>query len=216
MKPRERRRALLPIFFNMRFKVCGVPVCVTWHFLALITFMLSLHTENVLYAVVFSLLHETGHIAAMTALGNAPLSVSLELTGINIGRRQETGISLIREIIIALAGPFANLILFVFLMLIYLQNGSVKCFNASCVNLILMTFNLLPVKGLDGGKVLYYFVSKFFSFKTANIILRCSSAVFILFMLLYGGYLLYITRSNFTMLIIALMLTLTMFSKEEC
>lgn len=178
--------------------------------------MLSLHTENVLYAVVFSLLHETGHIAAMTALGNAPLSVSLELTGINIRRRQETGISLIREIIIALAGPFANLILFVFLMLIYLQNGSVKCFNASCVNLILMIFNLLPVKGLDGGKVLYYFASKFFSFKTANIILRCSSAVFILFMLLYGGYLLYITRSNFTMLIIALMLTLAMFSKEEC
>lgn len=216
MKLRERLRALLPIFFNMQFKFCGVPVCVTWHFLALITFMLSLHTENVMYAVLFSLFHEMGHITAMTALGNAPLSVSLELTGINIRRRQETGISLVREIIIALAGPFANLILFVFLMLIYLQSGSVKCFNASCVNLILMTFNLLPVKGLDGGKVLYYFVSKFFSFKTANIILCCSSAVFILLMLLYGGYLLYITRSNFTMLIIALMLTLTMFSKEEC
>lgn len=216
MKPRERQGALLPIFFNMRFSVFGIPVLVTWHFLALITFMLSLQTENVLYAVLFSLFHEIGHLAAMTAVGNVPQSVSFELTGINIKRTLETGVSLAKEIVIAIAGPFANLIFFVFLMLIYLQNGSVKCFNASCVNLILMTFNLLPVKGLDGGKVLYYFVSKFFSFKTANIILRCSSAVFILFMLLYGGYLLYITRSNFTMLIIALMLTLTMFSKEEC
>lgn len=216
MKLRERRRALLPIFFNMRFKIRGVPVCVTWRFLALITFMLSLHTENVLYAVLFSLFHETGHIAAMTALGNAPLSVSLELTGINIRRRQETGISLVREIIIAFAGPFANLILFVFLMLIYLQNGNIKCFNASCVNLILMTFNLLPIKGLDGGKVLYYFISKFFSFKAANIILLCSSAVFISLLFLYGGYLLLTTRRNFTMLIIALMLSLSMFSKEEC
>lgn len=200
----------------MRFCVCGVPVCVTWHFLALITFMLSLHTENVLYAVLFSLFHEMGHITAMTALGNAPLSVSLELTGINIRRRQETGISLIREIIIALAGPFINLILFVFLMLIYLQNGSNKCFNAACVNLILMTFNLLPVKGLDGGKALYFFISKIFSYKTAEKVLYCTSAISILLLLFYGCYVLYITRRNFTMLIIALMLTLTMFSKEEC
>lgn len=216
MKLRERRRALLPIFFNMRFKVCGVPVCVTWHFLALITFMLSLHTENVLYAVLFSLFHEVGHIAAMTALGNAPLSVSLELTGINIRRRQETGISLIQEIIIALAGPFVNLILFVFLILIYLQNGNIKCFNASCVNLILMTFNLLPIKGLDGGKVIYYLISKTFDFKIAKTVLICTSVIFICLLIFYGGYLLLTTRRNFTMLIIALMLSLSVFSKEEC
>lgn len=216
MKLRERLRALLPIFFNMQFKFCGVPVCVTWHFLALITFMLSLHTENVMYAVLFSLLHEMGHITAMTALGNAPLSVKLELTGININRRQEMGISLFREIIVALAGPFSNLILFVFLMLIYLQNGSEKCFNAACVNLILMTFNLLPVKGLDGGKALYFLISKIFNFKTAKAVLVCTSVVFILLLLFYGGYVLFVTRRNFTMLIIALMLILTMFSKEEC
>ncbi len=216
MKPRERQGALLPIFFNMRFSVFGIPVLVTWHFLALITFMLSLQTENVLYAVLFSLFHEIGHLAAMTALGNAPLSIRFELTGINIRRQQETGISLMREIIIALAGPFANLIFFVFLMLIYLQNGSVKCFNASCVNLILMTFNLLPVKGLDGGKALYFLVSKIFNYKTAKTVLHCTSVAFICILIFYGGYVLYITHRNFTMLIIALMLTLTMFSKEEC
>lgn len=216
MKLRERITAPLPIIFNMRFKIGKVPVLVTWHFLALITFMLSLSTENVLFAVVFSLFHEIGHICAMSALGNAPQSVSLELTGMNINRIQETGVSLKKEIIIALAGPFANFILFLFLILVYLWNGSLKVFNAASVNLILMIFNLLPIKGLDGGKTVYYFVSLFFSYKTAKIFLSFLSVIFILIMFFYGAYVLYVTRRNFTMLIIALMLSLSMFSKEEC
>lgn len=206
----------LPIFFSMNFRIKQVYVSITWHFLALITFMLSLRSENVLYAVLFSLFHEIGHLASMIALGNAPQSVSFELTGINIKRTQEVNVSLSREIIIALAGPFMNLILFLFFVLVNFQNGSAKALNAASVNLIFMTFNLLPVKGLDGGKVLYYSVSKFFSYKTANIILMLSSVIFILLMFSYGAYVLYVTRYNFTMLIIALMLSLSMFSKEEC
>lgn len=178
--------------------------------------MLSLRSENVLYAVLFSLFHEMGHLTAMTALGNAPQSVSFELTGINIKRMEQTDVSLIREIIIALAGPLFNLIFFLFFVLIYSQNGSAKAFNAASVNLIFMIFNLLPVKGLDGGKVLYYSVSQLFSYRSARIILALSSIVFILLMLSYGIYILYVTRYNFTMLIIALMLSLSMFSKEEC
>lgn len=178
--------------------------------------MLSLRTENVLYAVLFSLFHETGHILAMTALGNAPQSVSFELTGINIKRTTQTSVSLAKEIIIALSGPFFNFILFLIFVFIYSQNGDVKVLNMASVNLILMIFNLMPIKGLDGGKVLYFTVSKFFSYKKAKNILTISSVIFILLMFTYGAYVLYLTRYNFTMLIIALMLTLSMFSKEEC
>lgn len=178
--------------------------------------MLSLRSENVLYAVLFSLFHEIGHLAAMITLGNPPQSVAFELTGINIKRTEQTGVSLTREIIIALAGPFLNLILFLLFVLIYCQNGSDKAFNAASVNLIFMIFNLLPVKGLDGGKVLYYSVSQLFSYKSAKIFLALSSVIFILLMFSYGAYVLYVTRYNFTMLIIALMLSLSMFSKEEC
>lgn len=200
----------------MKFKIKQVSVNVTWHFLALITFMLSLQTDNVLYAVLFSLFHEIGHLSAMLAVGNKPQSVSFELTGINIKRAEEVCVSLTQEIIIALAGPFFNLILFLFFVLIYCRNGSSKAFNTASVNLILMTFNLLPVKGLDGGKVLYYSVSQLFSYKSARIILAVSSVIFILLMFSYGAYVLCVTRYNFTMLIIALMLSLSMFSKEEC
>lgn len=200
----------------MRFKINNIPIVITWHFLALITFMLSLRTENILYAVLFSLFHETGHILAMTALGNAPQSVSLELTGINIKRTAQTNVSLTKEVIIALSGPFFNFILFLIFVLIYSQDGNAKAINAASVNLILMIFNLMPIKGLDGGKVLYFTVSHFFSYKTAKIILALSSVFFILLMFSYGVYVLYVTRYNFTMLIIALMLSLSMFSKEEC
>ena len=178
--------------------------------------MLSLRTDNVLYAVLFSLFHETGHISAMTVLGNAPQSVTFELTGINIKRPAQTSVSLAKEIVIALSGPFFNFILFLIFVLIYSQNKNEKVLNMASVNLILMIFNLMPIKGLDGGKVLYFTVSKFFSYKKAKNILTISSVIFILLMFTYGAYVLYLTRYNFTMLIIALMLTLSMFSKEEC
>lgn len=200
----------------MTFKISTVTVRITWHFLAVITFMLSLRTGTVLYAVLFSMLHELGHLACMLALGNKPQCVSFELTGINILRNESTSVSLTQEILTAISGPLANLILFLFFALLWGKIGEEKFLSMASVNLILMTFNLLPIKGLDGGKVLYYFISKCFSFKAAKTVLTVSSVVFVILMLSYGIYVLYLTRYNFSMLIIALMLSLSIFSKEEC
>lgn len=178
--------------------------------------MLSLQTGTVLYAVFFSMLHELGHLACMLALGNKPLCVSFELTGINILRNDSTTVSLTQEIFTAVSGPLVNLILFLLFALLWGKTGEEKFLSMASVNLILMTFNLLPIKGLDGGKVLYYFISKFISFKAAKTVLTVSSVVFVILMFSYGIYVLYLTRYNFSMLIIALMLSLSIFSKEEC
>lgn len=200
----------------MTFKISTVTVRITWHFLAVITFMLSLQTGTVLYAVLFSMLHELGHLACMLALGNKPQCVSFELTGINIIRNDSTTVSLTQEIFTAVSGPLVNLILFLLFALLWGKTGEEKFLSMASVNLILMTFNLLPIKGLDGGKVLYYFISKFISFKAAKTVLTVSSVVFVILMFSYGIYVLYLTRYNFSMLIIALMLSLSIFSKEEC
>ena len=200
----------------MRIKVFDVPVKITWQFLALITFMLSLKTHNVLFVVVFSALHEFGHILGLFIIGNKPKYIALELTGINICRNDKTEISLMKEIIVSVFGPLVNFLFFSIFAIIYSQNQSINMLDIASVNLILGVFNLLPVKGLDGGKILYYFISKMFSFKLAKCALKFSSILFILAMIIYGIFVLYITKYNFTMLIIALMLSLSMFSKEEC
>lgn len=200
----------------MSFVLSKVRVTVTWQFLALITFMLSLQKPNVLFAVLFSLCHEIGHLICLVLVGNKPKSVSFELTGINICRNESVAVSLKNEMLVSFGGPLVNLIFFAVFSIAYSQTKTENYFNIASVNLILGVFNLLPIKSLDGGKILYYFISNVFSFKTAKIILNFTSVIFILLILIYGIYTLYVTEYNFTILIISIMLTLSMFSKEEC
>ncbi len=200
----------------MQINLLGVTVKVTWQFLALLTFMLSLNAGNVLYALFFSLLHEFGHLLVLCAVSNKPKSVTFELSGINICRNTETRVSLKQEILVSLGGPIINLILFAIFSLLFMQTTKTEMLNIASVNLILGVFNLLPIKSLDGGKILYYFLSSVFSYKVAKFVLTITSVAFIFLMLFYGVYVLYITKYNFTMLIIALLLSLSMFSEEEC
>lgn len=200
----------------MIFRIKGVEVSFRWHFLTIVTFMLSLRASNVLYAVVFSLLHEIGHLAAMASAGVFPESISFEFTGINIKRKEMTNVSLQKEIIISFAGPFVNLILFLALLIAFLQSKNVKMLNMASVNLILMAFNLLPVKSLDGGKIIYYTLWKTVSHRFASALLKASSCIFIFLLIIYGVYVFYTTKYNFTILIISLMLALSMFSSSEC
>lgn len=207
--------SLLPILI-VKTKIFGITVSVKWQFLALITFMLSLKAGNVLYALVFSLFHEIGHLVCLAAVGNKPQSVTFELTGMNICRNENVKISLKKEMLVSFGGPFANFILFSLFLLLFLQTESSAFQNAASVNLILAVFNLLPVKTLDGGKILYFFLAESLSYRIAKTVLSFSSVIFILLMIFYGFYTLYITKYNFTMLIIALMLSLSLFSNAEC
>ena len=116
----------------MAFKIKGITVEITFYFAALIAFMLSMRAPaDVLIAVFSSLFHETGHLAAMFWVGNAPQAVRFELTGMNINRRQSTKISMKNELIIALGGPFANLLIFVIFCFVYAFRQTLAWLTAS-------------------------------------------------------------------------------------
>lgn len=200
----------------MIFNVFGVKVEITFWFVALITFIISLNApSNVLVTVFSSILHETGHLLIMTSVGNKPQAIRFEITGMNIIRQPDLKISTKNEIFIALGGPLINLICFlisVVILCIY-ENENILTFG--CINLILMIFNLLPINKLDGGLALYYILSQKFDNLTCTKTLKITSVFFIALIYIWGIYAFVSSKYNISLIIIAIFLTLSMFSCNE-
>lgn len=200
----------------MSLHIKGIRIEITFLFAALIAFILSLRVpSNVLITVCSSFAHETGHLIAMSVLGNRPEAVRLELTGINIKRTASVKISMKNEILTALGGPLANGIVFLICTLLLCFYKNVTVFTVSAVNLILMTFNLLPVNRLDGGMILFYLLSVKYDRDFCLRFLKISSSFFIAVIYIWGFYVFFVSKYNMSVLIIAVFLTFSMFGREE-
>lgn len=200
----------------MKFKLCGIDFEITFLFVALITFMITLNAPaNVLIAIFSSLLHEMGHLLAMSTVGNKPQCVRLEITGMNIKRAQSIKISTKNELLIALGGPFANAVIFIICGFIICFYQSEFIMTVACINLILMLFNLLPVKRLDGGMALYFLLARRFDAEFCSKILKITSIIFITAIYIWGIYVFIANGYNFSVIIIAIFLTLSMFGSNE-
>ncbi|MBR5514578.1 MAG: hypothetical protein IKU52_00070, partial [Clostridia bacterium] len=89
--------------------------------------------------------HELGHLLVMKLFGITIDSVHILPLGIDI-KASPMLISYKKQIIISLAGAAVNIILF----LIFCLYSS--CLFFSYFNLLYGLFNMLPIKGLDGGE----------------------------------------------------------------
>ena len=200
----------------MAFNISGIKIEITFWFVAFITFIISLNVpSNVLVTVFSSLLHETGHLLIMTSVGNKPQAVRFEITGMNIIRQQDFQISTKNEVLIALGGPFINLVCFLLSVIILCVYKNENILTFGCINLILMVFNLLPISRLDGGLALYYAISQKYDNTTCLRILKITSVIFIIIIYVWGIYAFISSRYNVSLIIIAIFLTLSMFSCNE-
>ncbi len=200
----------------MTFNMFGITFEITFWFVAFICFILSLNAPaNLLITVVSSLLHEIGHLAMMLSLGNKPEKVKFEIVGINIIRNQRVATSIKNEIIIAFGGPIANIIILITCCITMCFYDCEFIMTVACINLILMIFNLLPIKRLDGGAALYYFLSQKFDIPFAALILKLTSIIFIALVYLWGFHALASSKYNISLIIIAIFLTLSLFCDNE-
>lgn len=200
----------------MMFNICGIKIEITFLFVAFISFIISLNApSNVLMTILSSMLHETGHLFVMLSLKNKPQKVRFELTGINIIRNQETAISSKNEMLISLGGPLINALMTAFSCVILPFYNNEKLITFACINLILMTFNLLPVKKLDGGRILYFLLSTKFDFMLCSNILKLTSLCFILVIFAWGIYIFVASSYNFSLMIIAVFLLISYFNDNE-
>ncbi len=97
--------------------------------------------------IISVLVHEAGHILALKLLGGYVGEIKADLKGIEF-KMERTALFTGKEIIlVSMAGPVAGL-LFAAAAFIWRLDELFK------INLLLSLFNLLPLKGLDGGEIL--------------------------------------------------------------
>lgn len=143
----------------MRFRFFGTEIYISFLFSAVIAFMIATDRTGLVIPTLFSvLLHEVGHLIFMWIFECEPKSIKLVPASISITR----GMSAKKygDLLISLAGPMVNLIMFCSLYVNFLITKSAFSLDCALINLAFFIFNMLPVSGLDGGTVLKIILSK--------------------------------------------------------
>ena len=116
-------------------------------------------TELMLPTVLAAAVHEAGHILAIIILGGSIRSVAATAGGLEI--RYGGDLTMLREAVIALAGPAAG-VFFAFWAAHLTRGGEViTLYRAAGASMALSLINLLPVSVLDGGAALRLALSHF-------------------------------------------------------
>lgn len=145
----------------MRFRFFGTEIYISFLFSAVIAFMIATDRTGLVIPTLFSvLLHEVGHLIFMWIFECEPKSIKLVPASISITR----GMSAKKygDLLISLAGPMVNLIMFCSLYVNFLITKSAFSLDCALINLAFFIFNMLPVSGLDGGAILKIILSKKF------------------------------------------------------
>ncbi len=192
----------------------GVRFGISVGFCLLLSFLLYVDkTGWILPSFLATVLHEAGHLAAMVWCGCKPKEVSLRVGAVRLcGSWDKAAHS---ECLIASAGPLANLVGGGVLLLLYAFFRRRWILGYAAVMLVLGTFHLLPIIGLDGGTVLYCWLRGKGAQKVIFLLRQAISSLF-LSVLLLGGLLLFIRNyQNPSLLLLAFYLIFGVFLSKK-
>ena len=135
----------------MTFNIKGSCVSISFFFFVTVCVALVLDTtDTAVIALCAAGVHEGGHLLCMLFYGERPSRIFVAPFGFSITRLGMS--SYRREMIIAFAGPLANIFAAFVMFVIVLICHQTKLIKPIAVNLSLALFNLLPIEPLDCGR----------------------------------------------------------------
>ncbi len=206
---------LLGCWDYMRFAIKGTRIEFGFWFAFVVCFLLTCSDNTVIQlTVLFSLLHECGHLLSDCLFGVRPHAIRFGLFGMTIVRAADLHLSYRQEICTALAGPAVNLFFCLLFLGMYCVKNSIFFLQCGIVNLYIFTFNAMPVFSLDGGRALEAFLQS--HLQNENRILtiqKVVSLVYISVVMCFGFLILFSSKQNFTLLLLSIYLIFTLFQK---
>ena len=163
--------------------------------LLLIASALSEQPALIFIAISAAAIHEAGHLLAAKILRIKIKSIRLSILGASI-ETNFIDLSYKKEAILCLCGPLSNIIS-AFTMYFGFGTTNQNILFFITVSLVLAFLNLLPVKGFDGGRILFALIQHLSTINILNKILEISSficiftlwSISIYFILKTGAYL---------------------------
>lgn len=126
-----------------------------------------------LFMIIYLLLHELGHILVAYILGYKVKKISIFPCGLLTIFDIKLNDSILKNFLIALAGPLFQIISFQIIKKYYF------------IHIFLLIFNLLPIYPLDGSKIISSIFYILFSYKKTNDILFIISYILCIFFITY-------------------------------
>ncbi len=202
----------------MIFKLFGIKIRISFLFIALIsTFVLIESSKMMVYGLSAALIHELGHILVMIFVGSKPSEIAFGVFDVNIKDYDRNKRNYVQDIFILIGGPLANLFGVGILYLLHYVMGSQNTVLSISENLFLCVFNLLPIESLDGGQILYIFLSSKFDEHKSVVILKFVSFVILFPLAIIGFYILLKSKNNFSLLLISCyLIAVVLIKKGHC
>ncbi|MEG0228978.1 MAG: site-2 protease family protein [Oscillospiraceae bacterium] len=196
----------------MIFYIKKTKVVVNFIFLAIVAFILLCDkTHFASYSFYAVIIHEIGHFFAMWILNQKPNKISFSFNGIGISHNFYN-LNYKKEAIILFFGPLFNLIIFL-ISSFFIDNTNVLQ-KIMLPNFIIGFFNLMPMSITDGGRILKIILKmKIKNLKKAENMFFLISVLFLTLFIIYGIYILVISKYNFSMLVTVLYLTAMLFKQ---
>lgn len=199
----------------MRIKLGNLSVIISIPLCCVMTAIILLDSSQTVILGCFSaFIHELGHLFFMWRFNSFPKEIKISLFDIAIIDRKKFRRPLHQELLITLGGVMMNLIFGSICFLLY----SILKYNfliiLSGTNMLLLTYNLLPVDTLDGGQALYLILSSRLSEKTTERIMLIASLLILFPCTVIGFLLLLKSKYNFTLLLTSLYLIAVILLKK--
>lgn len=150
-------------------------------FLFIAIFILTHQIEIYACIMIFSLIHELGHMLAGIFLRLKPKTLNFMPLGIMLTFETYEYSNLVemKKIFIAIAGPLTNLIICIIVKLLHIDYAMKQIIIYS--NLLITLFNLIPLYPLDGGRILKCIIKlKCKGIKVDTIINKISNSLIII------------------------------------
>ena len=183
----------------MSIRLFGITICITFPFSAFVTLLLYIDRTGLMgYSLLAVVLHEIGHLFVMHITRSKPSAFELSMRGILIVSPPITG--LWQRLFIAIGGPLSN-------MLFGAVFGACGFKTACAVQWIVAAYNLLLIKGLDGGNILECFLGLIGAGEKKWIVNLCSYLTAGV-ILVFGLQVLMFNGSNVSLLLLGVYLLL--------
>lgn len=202
----------------MQFKIKSTTYKISFTFLALILFVLTVNKSTTIFLlVVFAMLHELVHLVFIYRFAVAPKNVDFTLFGANIYRGLSVTNNINSEIIINLSAPVFNIATGAIFKLISISNSEYNLIftEIAGINFVLGFFNLIPFHTFDGGAALKYILLKYTDENKTEQILTWASLIITVIFSFISIHIFLNYKHNFSLFFMCVYMFLSIIFKKQ-